>query len=163
MQKKYLPLTHANQFLKSMVSSMGIVGHFDHPNLTLYYTLARKGEPVSGTNQVESVLFVTIVNNKEYTTRVYVRDGGVDRFYSTESNIPLINHGHGSLEVKLGEEIHSTDDVIAGDADIQYLLRSHHQSIIHQIHLTIDQIGEVTNILNPWSMKAADLTMRSII
>ena len=52
-QKKPLPLTHATQFLESMASSVGIVEHFDPPDLTLYYTLTRKREPVSGTNQGE--------------------------------------------------------------------------------------------------------------
>jgi hypothetical protein len=48
MQTKFYPLTHANVFLKSMASSVGIVEQFDHPDLALYYTLTRKGELVSG-------------------------------------------------------------------------------------------------------------------
>jgi hypothetical protein len=84
-----------------------------------------------------------------------LRHSGADRFCSTESNIPLINLEHGVLEVKLGKEIYSTDDPIAGDARIQYPLKKHYESIIDRIHLTIGQIGEVTRITNPWTMKEA--------
>jgi hypothetical protein len=39
MEEKVLPLTRANQFLNSITSFAGVVNRFDHPDVTLYYTI----------------------------------------------------------------------------------------------------------------------------
>jgi hypothetical protein len=45
IEEKVLPLTRANQFLNSISSFTGVVSRFDHPDVTLYYTLTRKAGP----------------------------------------------------------------------------------------------------------------------
>jgi hypothetical protein len=80
-----------------------------------------------------------LFDHKERTTRVYTRDGTTERFYSTESDVPLIDLRHGLLETKLDKEIISKDDMIAGNPDIHSLLQSHYRSIMDQIHCTIGE------------------------
>jgi hypothetical protein len=169
-----------------ITSFAGLVERFSHPDLTLYYTLTRKRQVVIAENSDEAsgpenqdeagslehsdeagkrVLYITIFDHKERTTRVYTRDGTTERLYSTESDVPLIDLRHGLLETKLCNKIISKDDLIAGDPEIHALLRMHYQSIMNQIHFTI---GETHNkiatpppprayaIENKWTLEAAD-------
>jgi hypothetical protein len=79
MDEKVLPLTRANQFLNSITSFTGVVNRFDHPDVTLYYTLTRTAAPRTSRNTVadtpsERVLYITIFDHKERTnTRVYTQ------------------------------------------------------------------------------------------
>jgi hypothetical protein len=144
---------------------------------SLYYTLTRKQTVISPErlddhsgpeHQDEAgkrVLYITIFDHKERATRVYARDGTTERFYSTESDVPLIDLRHGLLETKLDKEIISTDDMIAGDPEIHSPLRTHHQSIMDQIHFTVGEAHETSTstplppaytIENKWTMKLAD-------
>jgi hypothetical protein len=85
--EKRLPLTRANQFLKSITSFTGVVERFDHPDVALYYTLTR--DAISHT---EHVLYITIFDHKERAnTRVYTQRSGTDRFYATESSLQVVD------------------------------------------------------------------------
>jgi hypothetical protein len=75
----------------------------------------------------------------------------------------LIGLRHGLLETKLNNEV-SRDDLIAGDAEIHYLLRMHYQSIMDQIHFTIGETHDTITspplpaytIENKWTIKGSD-------
>jgi hypothetical protein len=160
-----------------ITSFAGLVERFTHPDLTLYYTLTRKQSTIDPEHWHDPicrqysdqpgrrVLYITLFDHKERTTRVYTRDGTTERFYSTKSDVPLIDLRHGLLETKLDEEIISKDDLIAGDPEIQSLLLKHYQSIMDQIHFTVGKTHDTTTtsplppaytIENKWTMRAAD-------
>ena len=151
MQQEILPLTRSSQFLNMITSFAGLIERFTHPDLTLYYTLTRKRIISPEASSLEDsdeigrrVLYITIFDHKERTTRVYTQDGTTDRFYSTESDVPLIDLRHGLLETKLDKEIISKDDPIAGDTEVHSLLRMHYQSIMDQIHFTSGETHNTT-------------------
>ena len=161
--QKTLPLTRSSQFLNMVTSFAGLIERFTHPDLTLYYTLTRKRiiSPEASDQASRRVLYITIFDHKERTTRVYTRDGTTDCFYSTESNVPIIDLRHGLLETNLDKEIISKDDPIAGDTEIHSLLRKHYESIMDQIHFTSGDTHNTTatpayTIENKWTMRAAD-------
>jgi hypothetical protein len=165
--KKVVPLTRANHFLNTITSFAGLVERFTHPDLTLYYTLTRKKMAIIPGDAGKRVLYITLFDHKERTTRVYARDGTTERFYSTESDVPLIDLRHGLLETKLDKEIISKEDLIAGNAEIHSLLQMHYQSIMDQIHFTLGEASNaststspslppVYTIENRWTLKSAD-------
>ena len=168
MQQKFLPLTRSSQFLNMVTSFAGLIERFIHPDLTLYYTLTRKRiinpEASSLDHSDEAgrrVLYITIFDHKERTTRVYTQDGTTDHFYSTESDVPMIDLRHALLETRLDKPIIIKDDPIGGDTEILSLLRKHYESIMYQIHFTSGETHDPTatpayTIENKWTMKAAD-------
>jgi hypothetical protein len=98
MEEKILPLTRANQFLNSVTSFTGVVDRFDHPDVTLYYTLTRKGLPRDNLPDIpeERILYITIFDHKERAnTRVYMHNNNGDHFYATESSLPFIDPSWG--------------------------------------------------------------------
>ena len=159
-----LPLTRASQFLNSITSFAGLVERFDHPDLTLYYTLTRKGASDADQDTYEllkpgeRVLYITIFDHKERTTRIYTRDGMENGFYSTKSDVPAIDLKHGVLEAQLGQEIDRSNDPIAGDDDIRPLLENHYQSIMDEIHFTMGERhrNRTYVIENKWTLNMAD-------
>ena len=155
-----LPLTRANQFLNSITSFAGLVDRFDHPDLTLYYTLTWRRAPISESEaQHERVLYITVFDHKERTTRVYTRDGTADRYYSTASSIPVIDLKHGLLEAQLGAEIDSKNDPIVVDDSIRQLLATHYGSIMNEVHFTTAgnrRLNHTYVIENKWTLKMAD-------
>jgi hypothetical protein len=169
LQGKVLPLTRANQFLKMITSFAGLVERFTHPDLTIYYTLTRKPRVISDypDEAGKRVLYITLFDHKERTTRVYTRDGMTERFYSTESDVPLIDLRHDLLNTILDKEIISTDDLIAGDPEIGFQLRRHYQSIMDQIHFTLGETSIASASTSPspppayaienrWTLRTAD-------
>jgi hypothetical protein len=188
LRHKVLPLTRATQFLNMITSFAGLVERFTRPDLTLYYTLTRKqsvtdtecSDEIGSPERLDDirslehskeagkrVLYITLFDHKERTTRVYIRDGTTERFYSTASDVPLINLEHGRLETKLDSEIIGEDDFIAGDPKVHSLLRIHHQSIMDQIHFVLGEIGNPLSptlsssspayaIENEWTFRTAD-------
>jgi hypothetical protein len=158
-EEKTLPLTRAHQFLNSITSFIGLISHFDNPDLTLYYTLTWKQIDSEQPRKVgEHVLYITVFDHKERTTRIYTRDGGTDRFYSTGSDVPDFDIQHGLVEVKLGQEIDSKADPIAGDSDTISSLRKHYQSILDPICHSMGKPSQnrVYTIENGWTMKMSD-------
>jgi hypothetical protein len=147
LQHRVLPLTRANQFLNMITSFTGLVERFIHPDLTLYYTLTLKQRVINPEHSDEAgkrVLYITLFDHKERTTRVYTRDGASERLYSTESDVPFIDLKHGLLETKLDKEIISKDDLIAGDLEIHPLIQKHYQSIMHRIHFTLGETSDAS-------------------
>ena len=130
-ERKILPLTRASQFLNSVTSFAGLVDRFEHPDLTLYYTLTWKGTLGVDVEMspAERILYVTVFDHKERTTRVYTRQGAANHYYSTQSSIPFIDLEPGLLEVKLGKEMDSGSDLIVGDDGIRRQLENHYRSI----------------------------------
>jgi len=160
---KVLPLTRASQFLNSITSFAGLIERFDHPDLTLYFTFTRKGVDNAGSLRSESprtpcdrVLYITVLDDKERTTRIYKREGTTDCFY--ESAVPVFDLQHGLLETKLGKKIRveeRNDPIIYDDRDIRSRLISLHQSIMDHIHFTIGKPEDFRTreaILTKWTM-----------
>ena len=131
-EDQVLPLTRANQFLNSVTSFAGLIDHFEHPDLTLYYSLTRRQVLVTDSEPrpCEWVLYIAVFDHKERTTRVYTRGGTANDFYSIESSIPVIDLEHGVLETKLGKKIGGKNDPILAASDTRYLLETHYQSIM---------------------------------
>ena len=169
MEEKVLPLARANQFLNSITSFTGVVDRFDHPDVTLYYTLTRKAVPhtsedTSAYKPAERVLYITIFDHKERTnTRVYTHTSQGDHFYSTESGLPAIDPKFGLLQIKLGDEIDTKGDLIASNRDIFLKLRTHYQSILDQLHFNLINArqDDKYRIENAWTMALADTTSAS--
>ena len=174
LEYKVLPLTRARDFLKSITSFVGLIKPFSNPDLSLYYTLtwnrqskkrvSRRNGDIDPENAEkhelgERTLYITILDHKERTTRVYTRDDDEDTFYSTKLDAPLVDVGHHLLEVEIDAEIDSEgDDPVCRDKNILGSLREHHQSILKHIQLRLGA-GDVTKryaIENSWTMKAED-------
>ena len=166
---KILPLTHARDFLKMITSFVGLIEPFSNPNLSLYYTLTQKrpskesvpdnepenaGQPILG----EWMLYITVFDHKERTTRVYTQDNEEDTFYSTKLDAPFVDVGHSLLEVEIEDKIDPKGDPVASDNNNLDSLRKHHHSIIEHIQYRL-RAGDVTQpyaIENSWTMKVED-------
>ena len=179
LQHKVLPLTRARDFLKIITSFVGLIQPFSNPDLSLYYTLTRKrpseksvtvemenehshdvNEPENGETRKlgESILYITVFDHKERTTRVYTRDNDIDIFYSTISDAPVVDVGHFLLEVEINVEIDPKGDPVSSDSNNLDSLRKHHRSILEHIHYRLGA-GDVTKayaIENGWTMKVED-------
>ena len=159
---KVLPLTRARDFLMIITSFAGLIQPFSHPDLSLYYTLTRKRPSILSQNRHnelgERTLYITVFDHKERTTRIFTRDNGLDTFYSTKSNAPLVDVGHFLLEVEIDTEIDSKGDPVWSDTNNLDSLRKHHWSILEHIQYRLGA-GDVTKtyaIQNSWTMKADD-------
>ena len=155
---RVLPLTRARDFLKTITSFAGLIEPFNNAGLSLYYTLTRKRRSKESDKLGEQVLYITVFDHKERTTRVYTQDGEADTFYSTKSDAPLFDVGHYLLEVEIGAEIDPKGDPISSDSDILDPLRNHHRSILEHIRYRIGA-GNVTQsyvMENSWTMKVED-------
>lgn len=159
-EEKILPLTTASQFLESITSFAGLVERFAHPDLTLYYTLTRT--KVYNTLELsfragKRVLYITIFDHKERTTRIYEQDSdGKERFYSAESSVPEANLEIGWVGTKLGKEIQAGDDLVASISEVQTMLSTHYRSVMDQLHFTIGKetnLGRTYAIQNNWTLE----------
>jgi hypothetical protein len=170
LEYKVLPLTRARDFLKIVMSFVGLIEPFSNPDLSLYYTLTRKRpskESLLGDDESENAkkhklgertLYITVFDHKERTTRVYTRDNEIDIFYSTKSDAPLIDVGHFLLEVEIDAEIDPKVDPVSKDSNILRSLRNHHRSILEHIQYRLGaaDITEPYAIENSWTMKVED-------
>ena len=180
-----LPLIRARDFLNMITSFTGLIEPFNNPNLSLYYTLTRKVSPKKSVpadiennhrnmdnkaernNQSENeekhklgewILYITVFDHKERTTRVYTRDDEIDTFYSTRSDAPLVDVGRHILEVGIYDNFNPKDGSVFSDSNNMDPLRNHHRSILEHIHYRMGA-GNVTKpyaIENSWTMKAED-------
>ena len=165
---KLLPLTRARDFLKSITSFVGLIKPFSVSGLSLYYTLTRNresrrdgdNEPENGESHKlgERILYITVFDHKERTTRVYNRDDNVETLYSTKSDAPLVDVGHHLLEVEIDAKIDAKGDSVCSDSNILNSLREHHRSILEHIHdrLGAGDVAKTYSIENRWTMKAQD-------
>ena len=163
LKNQVLPLTRASQFLESIASFAGHVKHFSRPGLTLYYTLTRAGPKLeSDENQWprsahERVLYITVFDHEERTTRVFTQHSRKNLFYSAD--LPNVDIEHDQLEAKLGKVLDSKIDPIVGDGDIQLLVK-HYQSLIRY---TIGRArrNKEYRVGTPWTMRAKDVKFES--
>ena len=179
---KVLPLTRAEDFLKIITSFAGPIEPFSNPDLSLYYTLTRKrpskesadvdnesenaeedaedneSEDAENHKLGERILYITVFDHKERTTRVYTGVKEKDTFYSTKT-APIINVGHFLLEVEIDTKINDLKgDPVSSNIDILNSLRKHHRSILEHIQYRLG-VGDVTKqypIENSWTMKVED-------
>ena len=106
----------------------------------------------------ERILYITVFDHKERTTRVYTQDDELETFYSTKSDAPLVDIGHFILEVEIDAKIDSKGDPVCSDSNNLDSLRKHHRSILEHIQYRLEA-GDVTEsyaIENSWTMKAED-------
>ena len=183
LRYRVLPLTRARDFLKIITSFAGLIEPFTHPDLSLYYTLTRK-RPSDSEESVpsdidsennhgnrdnehgnaknhklgERTLYITVLDHKERTTRVYTRENDKDTLYSIKSDAPLVDVGHLLLEVEIDAEIDPKGDPVSSDSNNLDSLRIHHQSILEHIQYRLGA-GDVTQpyaIENRWTLKVED-------
>ena len=137
-EDKVLPLTRASYFLNSITSFAGLIKHFSLPDLTLYYTFTRAGpdhkqnESKLRRSSHERGLYITIFHHTERTARVITQVDNINHFYMAA--VPVVDIEHDLLETKLGEEIKSNNDPIAGDGDVLDLLVDHYQSLLRTLN-----------------------------
>ena len=162
LEYKVLPLTRARNFLKSITSFVGLIKPFSNPDFSLYYTLTRNRDHELENSENhklgERILYITVFDHKERTTRVYTRDNEVETVYSTKSDAPLVDVGHFILEVEIEAKINSKVDPVCSDSNNLDSLRKHHRSILEHIQHRVGA-GDVTKtyaIENGWTMKAED-------
>ena len=159
LEHKMLPLTRARDFLKIITSFAGLIEPFSNPDLSLYYTLTRsrprEPEDVAKHRLGERILYITVFNHKERTTRVYTRENGIDTFYSTKSGGPIFDVG---LEVEIVDKIDPKGDPVCSDSNNLDSLRNHHRSILEHIQyrLGTGNNNEPYAIENSWTMKVDD-------
>ncbi|KAF8799336.1 hypothetical protein BYT27DRAFT_6867385 [Phlegmacium glaucopus] len=174
---KMLPLTRARDFLKIITSFAGLIEPFGSPDLSLYYTLTRKCSSIPAgwgpwdrrENRYnpenaekhklgERILYITVFDHKERTTRVYTRDNEIDTFYSTNSDAPLVDVGHLLLEVEIDAKIDPKADPVCSDSNNMDSLRKHHRSILEHIQYRLGaaNVSKAYTIENSWTMKAED-------
>ncbi|KAF8799342.1 hypothetical protein BYT27DRAFT_7201879 [Phlegmacium glaucopus] len=106
----------------------------------------------------ERILYITVFDHKERTTRVYTRDNKIDTFYSTNSDAPSVDVGHLLLEVEIDAKIDPKADPVCSDSNNVDSLRKHHRSILEHIHYRLGaaNISKAYTIENSWTMKAED-------
>ena len=167
---KVLPVTRARDFLRIITSFAGLIKPFSNPNLSLYYTLTRErgskksvlmanadNEPENAEKLElgERTLYITVLDHKEHTTRVYTRDNEKDTFYSTKSDAPLYDVGHFLLEVEIDAEIDAEGDPVSSNTNILGSLRDHHQSILELIQYRLGAAYPTRTyaICTSWTMK----------
>jgi hypothetical protein len=176
LRYKVLPLTRAQDFLKVITSFAGLIEPFSNSGLSLYYTLTRrrlfKGtvplpslswgraeyEESENHKLGERILYITVFDHKERTTRVYTRVDEEDFFFSTKSDAPFVDVGHFLLEVEIDAKIDPVGDPISRDSNNVDSLRNHHQSILEYIQYRLGA-GDVVSkyaIENSWTMEAED-------
>ena len=78
------------------------------------------------------ILYITVFDHKERTTRVYTRDDEVETFYSTKSDAPQVDIGH-FIEVEIDPKIDPKGDPVSSDSNILDSLRKHRWSILEHI------------------------------
>ena len=169
LRSKVLPLTRARDFLKIITSFVGLIEPFSNPDLSLYYTLTRKrpskksvpdNEPENAEKDKlgKRMLYITVFDHKERTTRVYTRDYEEDIIYSTKSDAPLVDVGHSLLEVEIDTEIDPKGDPVSSDRNNLDSLRKHHRSILEHIQyrLGAGDVAQPYAIENSWTMKVED-------
>ena len=170
-----LPLTRARDFLKIITSFAGLIEPFRNPDLSLYYTLTRRrpdrdNDPDNAEKQILVlggwVLYITVFDHKERTTRVYTRDSAIyirddegDFLWSTKSDAPHVDVGHFLLEVEIGDEINPKGDPVFSNSNNLDALRNHHWTIIEHIRYRLgagDAVTKAYAIENSWTMKLED-------
>ena len=106
LRYKVLPLTRARDFLKIITSFAGRIEPFSSPDLSLYYTLTRKKRGGGNHELGESILYITVLDHKERTTRVYTQDNEMDTFLLYEIGMrPSLMSDTFLLEVEIDVEI----------------------------------------------------------
>ena len=171
LEHKVLPITRARDFWKVITSFAGLVKPFNYPDLSLYYTLTRKrpskmsvlrgngdDEPENAEKHElgERILYITVFDHKERTTRVYTRDDEIDTFYSTKLNEPLVDVGHHLFEVEIGTEIDCKGDTVCSDPYLLDSLRDHHHSILEHIRYRAETTRRYA-IYTSWKMKVESI------
>ncbi len=170
--ERVLPITRASEFLSSITSFVGLIKHFNHPDLTLYYTLTRKvvGQSIfprsthaAMPEPIERILYITVFDHRERTTRIYTQDTNAqDKFYSAAS--PFLNLEYDQLETKLGGLMVRQNDPVAANDEIRNALSAHYRSIIDQINDTCTRQAtkdsDGYSLVNKWTMLARDTLSR---
>ncbi|KAF8988111.1 hypothetical protein BDQ17DRAFT_525720 [Cyathus striatus] len=160
-----LPLACASEFLGSITPFAGIIDHFNHPNFTLFYTLTRSinydnlSEVHLSSNRV---LYITILDYKEGTTRIYTQDtASSEHFYFTVNQVPDIDLQSHVLEIRIGSEIFDKNSDPVLSPDIQRMLKSHYKSIIDQLHRRLGNIKSQDYVVeNQWTLKFKNTKIR---
>jgi hypothetical protein len=155
-REKTLPLVRASEFLKQMTSYGGLLKRFNDPNLTLYYTLTRL-DPATSSSDVrpstERVLYITIFDHTERTTRVY-SPGHCDSYFSSAEPV-TIDLEHGLVKTNIGSPIQIEGDPIAKNNPLRFVLAKHYQSILNQLDSRTRE-DERDILTNPWTLKVAE-------
>ena len=158
LQYKVLPLTRSRDFLMIITSFAGLIEPFSNPDLCLYYTLTRKPSKRS-VKLGEWILYITVFDSKERTTRIYTQVNGTDTFYSTKPDTPLVDIGHSLLEVEIDDKIDPKHDPVSSNSNNVDSLRKHHRSILEMFHYRLGlgvAIPTLYVIENMWTMKVED-------
>ena len=155
-ESKVLPLVRATDFLQEITSYTGPLPQFSRPSLTLYYTLTRRFHVTPDSFSSERVLYITIFDHTERTTRVYserVQDGNTtpqSYFYSADS--VAIDLHHGIVTTMIGGEIQPKDDPIAGDSTLRPALTDHYHSILDRVNSRI-KFQSSDTLENNWTLQ----------
>ncbi|KIJ27025.1 hypothetical protein M422DRAFT_260680 [Sphaerobolus stellatus SS14] len=163
---KILPLTRSSDFLSSITSFAGRVEGFDSPDVTLYYTLTRKlklpaDAPPKTRRQVgKRILYITIFDHKERTTRIYKSDGRKCKckLYASGCNTPIVDLEHGLLEIPMGKRIDLDTDSVLKDEQLRRKLLDHSNSIMVAIHLHLGSEEHEETVENGWTLTLAKTT-----
>ncbi len=122
-----LPLIRAKEFLQEVTAYAGLLDRFDSQDVSIFYTLTR-------TRDLTRVLYITLFDYKERTTRIYTRENGEPVIYTgTPVEIDL---EHDIIQTKMTDQtVDQKVDPIAGDIDLMTALSEHYQSIMKKLDL----------------------------
>jgi hypothetical protein len=183
---KILPLVRATEFLEAITSYAGLLHQFSPPTLTLYYTLTRRNHAAPNPNSnsesspSERVLYITIFDHTERTTRVYSEnyhriqkrgtDDGIGAVSNDENDTSpspsyfysadpvTVDLEHGILKTRIGDAIQHKDDPIAGNTRLRMLLAKHYHSILNQVNSRIK--SESDALENDWTLRLGEVESR---
>jgi hypothetical protein len=125
-REQLLPLVRAKVFLEDVTAYSGLLDPFDVPDTSVFYTLTR-------TKNMNRVLYVTLFNYKERTTRIFTKENGNSFLYS---GAPIyIDFEHDVMQTKMttARSIDPKVDPIASDPDLMKALSEHHDTILTRL------------------------------
>lgn len=151
--EKTLPLVRAPEFLESFTAYAGLLSRFDDPGISLFYTLTRKAADAPGI--YERVLYITLFDHKERTTRVYHEDTMHNvTFWSADTL--TVDIAHRILQTKIRSKIDPVSDPIASNNNLRSALHQHYRSILDRLQYRDRDRPNVDKIENYWTLKIAD-------
>ncbi len=98
---------------------------FDYADVSIFYTLTRAKD-------LTRVLYITLFDYKERTTRTYTQEKGKTVIYT--GTPVVIDLEHEIIQTKMSvQTVDEKVDPIASDIDLMNALSDHHQSIVKKL------------------------------
>jgi hypothetical protein len=143
--EQVLPLLRARVFLQGVTAYAGLLKRFDNLDISVFYTLTRSRD-------LSRVLFITLFDYKERTTRIYSKENGTAIIYAgTPVEIDL-EHDIMQTKMMLGRTVDQKVDPIASDLELMTALSEHHDSILEKLQLRETTLSKDELVKVTWDL-----------